>query len=97
MGKCKDMLKIKETLTREEFLATITSDCPEEWGLNNTCWSSNSCVECWKNAIRYIKFVDTESQIIRDYANLIYSDFCEIQKLEGQITIKDIARVLKMV
>ena len=37
-----------------------------------------------------------KSQIIRDYANKIYSEFCEIQMTEEKITLKDIAEVLKI-
>ena len=40
--------------------------------------------------------MDTKFQIIRDYANEIYSEFCEIQMTEEKITLKDIAEVLEI-
>ena len=39
---------------------------------------------------------DMKSQIIRDYANKIYIEFCEMQMIEEKITLKDIAEVLKI-
>ena len=99
MGKCSE--------GDCEFLAPLTCDiCCFECKEINRC--KFSCVKydedenykyskCDKYMTEDLDYIDDiKSQIIKEYAKLIYSEFCEIQMTEEQITLKDIAEVLKI-
>ena len=82
------------------FLQPLTCElCCFECNDRDRC--KFSCVEYdedkdyeYSKCDKYIR--DTKTQIIRDYANEIYIEFCEMQMTEEKITLKDIAEVLKI-